>query len=247
MADADVALLRLLQEAKRADKSQTAPLGKAAAWKNLSAYEGRNPYRELGTERQSAWERVAEAEERRKEQVAKVCAKYATDSAKLRELLSLDDDVVSAKQKAAYKAELGQVYGAFGKVLEECRANAAREAAAARAAVTVGDFEDRGASFYQLSTKLEWQKQPAPNKMDWEDAKAYCASKRWRLPTKDELLSLYNKKTQGGDRFPGMNVDFYWSSSPVAGYAAAAWDVGFDGGYSNDVGVLGTARVRCVR
>jgi formylglycine-generating enzyme required for sulfatase activity len=155
MADADVALLELLQSAKRADKSQTAPLGKAAAWQKLSAYEGKNPYRELGTERQSAWERVAEAEERRKEQVAKVCAKYATDSAKLRKLLSLDDDVVSAKQKAAYKAELGQVYGAFGKVLEECRANATREAAAgeaARAAARLGVLVSIPAGTFEMGS-----------------------------------------------------------------------------------------------
>lgn len=122
MADADVALLELLQSAKRADKSGAAPLNKAAAWKQLSAYEGKNPYRELGAERSAAWERVHEAEERRKEQVAKVCAQYAKDSAKLRELVSLDDDVVSKKQKAAYQAELGQVYGAFGRVIEECKA-----------------------------------------------------------------------------------------------------------------------------
>ena len=120
LADADVALLELLQEARRTDKSDFAPLTKAAAWAKLAAYSGNNPYRDLAREREEAWKRVHEAEERRREQVARVCAQYKRDTEKLERLLALDDDVVTPKQKAAYQAELKQVYAPFANVLEEC-------------------------------------------------------------------------------------------------------------------------------
>lgn len=122
LADVDVALLKALQEAKRADKStMVAPFEKARAWDKLLHYPAaKNPYWELAVMRSNGWQRVAEADARRREQVAKVCAQHRKDKAKLDELLSLDEDVVSKKQKAAYQAELSQVYAPFASALTEC-------------------------------------------------------------------------------------------------------------------------------
>jgi hypothetical protein len=130
LAKADVALLGLFQDAKRADKAQVPFDQKAAAWAKLAAYPGENPYKELAEKRRDEWKLAAEAEVRRKEQVVKVCRQHATDSAKLAELLRLDDEVVTAKQKTAYRAELAQVYAPYAEALEECKRDARTEAEA---------------------------------------------------------------------------------------------------------------------
>ncbi len=100
---------------------------------------------------------------------------------------------------------------------------------------------------------LEWQMQPAPNVMNWEDAKSYCANLSlagggWRLPTKDELLALYNAKTSSAEiaAYPHMNW-WYWSSSPSPGGSSGAWIVVFYGGYAHYGGVSDYGYVRCVR
>ena len=59
--------------------------------------------------------------------------------------------------------------------------------------------------------------------MGSEDAKEFCAKlgKGWRLPTKDELLTLFEKRREmGKDYLTGHDVDnsgepypFYWSST----------------------------------
>ena len=118
-----VDLLNALQVAKRADKGDGSPESKSAAWDALAHYPGKsNPYKELAERRREDWKRVAEAEARHREQVAKVCAQYKDDSAKLAKLLALDDDVVSAKQKAGYKSELAQVYAPYQGAIQECEA-----------------------------------------------------------------------------------------------------------------------------
>ncbi len=95
-------------------------------------YQGKsNPYKDLAERRREDWKRVAEAEARHREQVAKVCAQYKDDSAKLAKLLALDDDVVSAKQKAGYKSELAQVYAPYQGAIQECEAGLRAEAQAA--------------------------------------------------------------------------------------------------------------------
>ena len=99
---------------------------------------------------------------------------------------------------------------------------------------------------------LEWQKQPAPNEMNWASAKSYCqglalAGGGWRLPSKDELLALYATKASGTASFPGMDVGFYWSSSAVSGSSGFAWLVNFYSGNTSYGGVGVNYRVRCVR
>ena len=65
-----------------------------------------------------------------------------------------------------------------------------------------------------------------PKIMSWNDAIAACAKlgKGWRLPTKDELNSLYLSK----DKIGGFAYGFYWSSTEVD--ANDAWLQGFNDG-----------------
>ena len=56
-----------------------------------------------------------------------------------------------------------------------------------------------------------------PNQMNWADAKKACEGlgEGWRLPTKDELNSMYiNKNTIGG-----FSSNSYWSSSEMSIFA----------------------------
>ena len=91
-----------------------------------------------------------------------------------------------------------------------------------------------------LSTDLFWQKEPV-KKATWKEALSYCESLEyaghtdWRLPNKNELLSLvdYSKtaaeaeEEEGGEAeaeeeeavalssFPGMAADVFWTSTPA--------------------------------
>lgn len=98
---------------------------------------------------------------------------------------------------------------------------------------------------------LEWQADVPDEHFTWEDAKAYAASlgDGWRLPTIKELLTLvdYDRKSPACSVFPDCPRDWFWSSSPVSGYATLAWGVHFCGGSANRYDVSNTYRVRCVR
>ena len=50
-----------------------------------------------------------------------------------------------------------------------------------------------------------------PDKMNWKEAKATCASlgKGWRLPTRVELNTLYQNRAKIG----GFTIGAYWSSN----------------------------------
>lgn len=91
----------------------------------------------------------------------------------------------------------------------------------------------------------------------------YClhltvASNGWRLPTKDELLSIVDKTwsnpTIDGVAFPDTPSQGFWSSSaytdspgPTWGSSPSAWEVFFDVGSLSYSNTDGTYRVRCVR
>lgn len=120
LADADVALLKLLQTAKRTDRSTEPALKKARAWEALASAPGKNPYREAAEQRRDQWNAVDEAERRLAEQVSKMCDRYLVDGAKLKELQALDDDVVSKSQKQAYAREYEQVYSSWKSYLPKC-------------------------------------------------------------------------------------------------------------------------------
>ena len=70
-----------------------------------------------------------------------------------------------------------------------------------------------------------------PKKMEWEDAKKYCAKlgNGWRLPNKDELNTLYiNRNKIGGYVFNRIFTNSYWSSTSIGD--DSAWFQDFDGG-----------------
>lgn len=81
-------------------------------------------------------------------------------------------------------------------------------------------------------------------KMNWEDAKAQCASIGMRLPTIEELKVAYEAKItdsweNDGDRY------LYWSSTPFGATRAYYFSI-YDGG-SYDYSRRGEDSVRCVR
>ncbi len=109
---------------------------------------------------------------------------------------------------------------------------------------------------YDTQTGLTWQRAIAPEKLNWSDAKSYCNALRlagggWRLPSKDELFSLVQVKSLGRTidtvAFPDTPPDWFWTSSPLAGYSSYAWNVYFGDGYVDYLDVSVTNRVRCVR
>ncbi|MBO4696403.1 MAG: DUF1566 domain-containing protein, partial [Lachnospiraceae bacterium] len=104
-------------------------------------------------------------------------------------------------------------------------------------------------------TGLMWQKEYATD-ITWQDALSYCEDSTyagysdWRLPNKNELLSLFNyeKSEVPYSYFPDMPSNYFWSSTTYAGNRYSAWLVDFvessvstnkSGSYHNNA--------RCVR
>jgi hypothetical protein len=98
------------------------------------------------------------------------------------------------------------------------------------------------------------------------NAKGLCGKKDWRMPTKDELMTLVKcsddkydsdgsctnydsvaQPTINTTYFPNMASDWYWSSSPYAYYSSDAWFVGFGYGYSDSLSKGYDGFVRLVR
>jgi hypothetical protein len=111
---------------------------------------------------------------------------------------------------------------------------------------------------YDTKTKLTWQRNVPPGSYTQPNAVSYCqrltlAAGGWRLPTKDELVSIVDttyQPTIDPKAFPDTPGDWFWSSSAYAGSSGSAWfvDFGFGYGLSNGSGgSSGTSRVRCVR
>jgi hypothetical protein len=61
----------------------------------------------------------------------------------------------------------------------------------------------------------------------------------WVLPTRETLLDLY--------QLLGIEVKWYWSSSPYAGYSGYAWFVNFFNGYVLNGFRVNASYVRLVR
>ena len=90
---------------------------------------------------------------------------------------------------------------------------------------------------------LEVAQYDFPEAMNWDDAKLACAKlgKGWRLPTKNELNSLYLSK----DKIEGFASNYFWSSSESDSSFAWGWNF-YDGVQVN--GSKGSAfYVRAVR
>ena len=90
---------------------------------------------------------------------------------------------------------------------------------------------------------LEVAQKDFPNTMNWEDAKKACENlgRGWRLPTKDELNTLYINK----DKIGGFANDDYWSSTEYySNYNA--WDQYFDSGLQDNYSKGSRSNVRAV-
>jgi hypothetical protein len=139
-------------------------------------------------------------------------------------------------------------------------------ALSARGAAPPGQYNytDDGNTVYDRRTQLTWQRIVSPQVYSWDGANKICAqlalgdpSLPWRLPTKKELESLIDRRTNGPSidalAFPNTPHDkYFWSSSPRARAPETAWAVNFNYGKVYPLPRVPTADavgccVRCVR
>jgi hypothetical protein len=115
-----------------------------------------------------------------------------------------------------------------------------------------------GTAVFDRTTGLVWERGPTGPGMTWDAAVAYCPTLTvggkhdWRLPTIDELKTLVDATQSNpalplGNHFVGVQSQYCWSSTTVAGLPGDAWIVDFDygnvGGFNKDYVMY----VRCVR
>ena len=102
-------------------------------------------------------------------------------------------------------------------------------------------------------SSLVWKRTTEPGKFTLAEAKEYVtkADGGWRLPTKEELKGLVEKKnrpTIDTTVFPDTIADPYWSSSPVELDDGITWTFDFGHGYAYDRATVGDkARLRLVK
>jgi hypothetical protein len=74
---------------------------------------------------------------------------------------------------------------------------------------------------------------------------ALCGFRDWRMPSKDELISITHlgriNPAIDAAQFPDVNLGndqsgYTWSASPIAAFPDLAWGVGFNGGGDGNVG-----------
>ncbi len=95
------------------------------------------------------------------------------------------------------------------------------------------------------TTGLEWSAQPVARDATHEAASKACADCRlgghtdWRLPTRQELLSIFDLSRHepaiDTDAFPDFPSTWFWTSDLCAWSSASAWGVFF---YYGSVGSL---------
>lgn len=121
-----------------------------------------------------------------------------------------------------------------------------------------GRFTDNGdGTVTDKNTGLMWQQRDDNVERTWNEAMAYCEDLElaghtdWRLPDKDELMSIVDKSRENPaintDFFPGTRSSSYWSSSTHVDCAGDAWDVHFHGGRVGYGSKAYGTYVRCVR
>jgi hypothetical protein len=130
----------------------------------------------------------------------------------------------------------------------------------ASAAAPSGHYVVTAGTVYDTKSQLTWQRTAPSTTYTWADAKTYCAGvgaslggTGWRLPTTKELVSIIDHSQTTApyidlSAFPSTPSDYFWSSTPLAGFPSYAWAVVFAGGGFpvNDV-ISSTYYARCVR
>jgi hypothetical protein len=103
------------------------------------------------------------------------------------------------------------------------------------------------------TTGLMWEGDISIEK-NWQQALSYCATlnfgghQDWRLPNKNELISLMNYSVADPvSDFPGITADYAWSSTTSLANFSQAWLVYFDVGYVSYQPKTYQYTARCVR
>jgi len=98
-------------------------------------------------------------------------------------------------------------------------------------------------------TGLIWRRDYR-ERVSWDEALEYAASlgNGWRLPTKDELMTLVNKDRENpASDFPNMPSERFWASLSDVDYPSSAWSVYFGSGSASSIFKTGDYDARCVR
>lgn len=100
-------------------------------------------------------------------------------------------------------------------------------------------IDNKDGTVTDTKTNLIWQKEDDGKERNWKDAKNYCdknkanlPGKGWRMPTREELLTIVDLKRYGpaADSIFSAKSSWYWSSTPYAYGSVYAWVVYFDDG-----------------
>lgn len=125
--------------------------------------------------------------------------------------------------------------------------------------ILLADFTRSGDIVTDTATELAWQDDAAAATYtaDWQGAIDHCEALElggytdWRLPNKQELLSIIDRSRYSPaidtTVFAHMVSGYYWSSTTGAPYTYNAWLVNFNGGYSFNGNKTAYLSVRCVR
>jgi|SRR6185436_9506221 len=100
-------------------------------------------------------------------------------------------------------------------------------------------IDNKDGTVSDTQTGLMWEKVGNKDYLTFKEAEKYCkklalaGKKNWRLPTREELVSIvdYTRSNPAIDPVFESNSSWYWSSSKVAGYADSVWCVNFDSGH----------------
>ena len=106
-------------------------------------------------------------------------------------------------------------------------------------------FEKREDCYYDTKTGLEWSLE-THGPMTFDESQCKSLENSWRLPTIQELLTLFNYSQSSTD-LPDMKLTYYWSSDIYARDKHNVYGVYFYDG-SVEFGIK-TIRhyIRCVR
>lgn len=94
--------------------------------------------------------------------------------------------------------------------------------------------------------QLEWLKDCSKKEMTWKEAKRWCKKQRGRLPTRLELLDLYDNHFKECEKLI-TDSSFYTFWSVTEYSAANAWSVTLNYGSTGTNAKTGTSQVCCVR
>ncbi len=119
---------------------------------------------------------------------------------------------------------------------------------------------DTSQTVTDATTLLQWQDDKTANTMEktWLEAIEYCENlslgrhSDWRLPNKNELLSILNRSHQNPaidtNTFKKISLRYYWSSTSSTNITSNAWVVNFSDGDSMEADKdSGRHIVRCAR